>query len=62
MWEKQVDYFFQNFHCLVLDLTYLNMDIAEKMNKFSIDHAAEKIIKLIEEKREGKSVVAKVSL
>ncbi|MGF9829497.1 cereulide biosynthesis alpha/beta hydrolase CesH [Bacillus anthracis] len=57
MWDKQVDYFSQKFHCLVLDLPEHGYSRKDEQI-FSIDHAAEKIIKLIEEKREGKSVVA----
>ncbi len=57
MWDKQVDYFSQNFHCLVLDLPEHGYSRKDEQI-FSIDYAAEQIIKLIEEKREGKSVVA----
>lgn len=57
MWDKQVEYFSQKFHCLVLDLPEHGHSRKDEQI-FSIDHAAEQIIKLIEEKREGKSVVA----
>lgn len=54
MWDKQIKHF-TNFHCLVPDLP----EQGENRSKdhFSINFSAEKIIELIEEKGQGKTVI-----
>lgn len=57
MWDKQIDYFSKKFHCLVPDLPEHGKSRKED-DFFSINAAADKIIQLIEEKGEGKTVAA----
>ncbi|CAH2465388.1 MULTISPECIES: alpha/beta fold hydrolase [Bacillus cereus group] len=54
MWDKQIKHF-TNFHCLVPDLP----EQGKNSNKdhFSINFSAKKIIELIEEKGQGKTVI-----
>ncbi|AST94369.1 alpha/beta hydrolase [Sutcliffiella cohnii] len=56
MWDKQVEYFRSKFHCLVPDLPEHGKSIHE--GHFTIDGAADKIINLINEKSNGKRVIA----
>ncbi|WP_242315593.1 alpha/beta hydrolase [Bacillus cereus group sp. BfR-BA-01355] len=54
MWDKQIKHF-TNFHCLVPDL--LEQGKNRSKDPFSINFSAEKIIDLIEEKSQGKTVI-----
>ena len=50
MWDKQVEYFRPNYHCLVPELL-------EPDQPFSISSAADGVIELISERAEGKRVI-----
>ncbi|ARZ62078.1 MULTISPECIES: alpha/beta fold hydrolase [Bacillus] len=54
MWDKQIKHF-TNYHCLVPDL--LEQGKNRSKDPFSINFSAEKIIELIEEKGQGKTVI-----
>lgn len=54
MWDKQIQYF-THYHCVVPILP--EHGIKNDEVKFSIKHSAEELIKLIEEKAEGKKVI-----
>jgi len=54
MWDKQVVYFSRNFHCIVPEL--LGHGNNNDGLDFSIELAAKKVNKLIEEKGEGKEI------
>ncbi|MCM3618372.1 alpha/beta hydrolase [Sutcliffiella horikoshii] len=56
MWDKQVEFFRLKYHCLVLDLPEHGQSRAG--STFTINSAAAEINRLIEEKGEGKQVVA----
>ncbi len=54
MWDKQIKHF-TNFHCLVPDLPEQGENSSK--DHFSIHFSAEKIIELVEEKGQGKTVI-----
>lgn len=54
MWDKQIKHF-TNFHCLVPDLPAQGKNRSKE--HFSINFSAEKIIELIEEKGQNKTVI-----
>lgn len=56
MWDKQVNHFSTNFHCLVPDLPEHGHSKGNSL--FTIHSSAERIIDLIEEKGKGKPVIA----
>ncbi|MEM1505156.1 alpha/beta hydrolase [Domibacillus sp. 8LH] len=56
MWDKQVEYFSSQFHCLVPDLP--EQGNSKSGTPFTINGAAEEIITLIEEAGKGKPVIA----
>ncbi|WP_420488656.1 alpha/beta fold hydrolase [Paenibacillus arenosi] len=55
MWNKQVEYF-KNFHCLVPDMPEQGQSSDDR--PFTINNSADQIIELIEEKGQGKTIVA----
>ncbi|MCR8844755.1 alpha/beta hydrolase [Paenibacillus sp. SC116] len=55
MWNKQIEYF-KHFHCLVPDLPEQGLSNGDC--PFSINTSAEKIISLIEEKGQRKTIIA----
>lgn len=57
MWDQQVAYFSQRYHCLIPDLPEHGKSRGDGL-KFSIDTAADQLIELIEEKRKGRTVAA----
>lgn len=54
MWEKQIQYF-THCHCLVPDLP--EHGLSNNADEFTIKGSAEEVIKLIEEKANGKKVI-----
>lgn len=56
MWDKQVNHFSTNFHCLVPDLPEHGQSKGNSL--FTIHSSAERIIDLMEEKGKGKPVIA----
>lgn len=54
MWDKQVEYF-SKYHCLIPDM--LEQGKSSHNTRFTINHCAEKIIELIEEKGRNKPII-----
>ncbi|WP_449537657.1 alpha/beta fold hydrolase [Ferdinandcohnia sp. Marseille-Q9671] len=54
MWDKQISYF-TDYHCIVLDLPEHGK--SKDSPPFSIKGSAEEVIKIIEDKAEGKKVI-----
>ncbi|WP_425414112.1 alpha/beta fold hydrolase [Paenibacillus assamensis] len=55
MWNKQVEHF-KNFHCLVPDMPEQGQSSDDR--PFTITNSADQIIALIEEKGQGKTIIA----
>lgn len=56
MWDKQIEYFCPNFHCLVPDMPEHGR--SKNGVQFTINDAADQINELIKEKSKGKRVIA----
>ncbi|WP_068677316.1 alpha/beta fold hydrolase [Oceanobacillus sp. Castelsardo] len=55
MWDKQVEYFKNQYHCIVPDLPGHGLN--RNINIFSIEDSAMDLIRIIEEKATGKKVI-----